>query len=182
MIESPANYWLVMVTDVIWALAFLAVGWVQYTGPVLVAVAAVVGGFVGWGFIEYVVHRWVLHGVPSVARRSHARHHGDVHALISTPFLVIALGAVAMRLLLGLVLPSAIATLTVFGVYAGYNYFALLHHVQHHHAATISRVEHWRTLVTLHDVHHHRPTVNYGITTTLWDRIFGTYDSKARRA
>lgn len=95
---------------------------------------------------------------------------------------MIALGALAMRVLLGLVLPSGIATLTVFGLYAGYNYFVLLHHLQHHHGATIARVEHWRALVTLHDVHHHRPHVNYGITTTFWDRMFGTYDPTTRRA
>ena len=91
----------------------------------------------------------------SFARRSHARHHGDAHALVSTPALVIAAGALTIRVLLGLVLPSGIATLTVFGLYAGYNYFALLHHLQHHRGEMIGRVEYWRTLVALHDVHHH---------------------------
>jgi sterol desaturase/sphingolipid hydroxylase (fatty acid hydroxylase superfamily) len=182
MIDSPTHYWLVMVSDVVWALVFLAVGWAQYTGPVSVAIAAVVAGFLGWELLEYVIHRWVLHGAPSYARRSHARHHGDVHAFISTPILVIALGALATRALFGLVLPSGIATLTVFGLYAGYNYFALLHHLQHHGGATIARVGHWRTLGTSHDLHHHRPNVNYGITTTFWDRAFGTHDPTTRRS
>jgi 4-hydroxysphinganine ceramide fatty acyl 2-hydroxylase len=182
LIESPTHYWVVMVSDGIWALAFLAVGWAQYTDPFPAAVAAVVAGFLGWGLLEYAIHRWALHGGPSFARRNHARHHGDVHALISTPFLVIAMGALAMRLLFGLVLPSGLATLTVFGLYTGYNYFALLHHLQHHRGAMIARVEHWRTLVTLHDGHHRRPHVNYGITTTFWDRVFGTYDPTTRRA
>jgi hypothetical protein len=39
MIDSPTHYWVVMVSDVVWALAFLAVGWVQYTGPVSMAIA-----------------------------------------------------------------------------------------------------------------------------------------------
>jgi sterol desaturase/sphingolipid hydroxylase (fatty acid hydroxylase superfamily) len=181
LIDSPTHYWVVMVSDVIWALAFLAVGWAHYTGRVPVAIAAVVAGFLGWGLLEYVIHRWVLHGAPSFARRNHARHHGDVHALISTPFLVIAMGALAMRVVLGLVLPSGLASLTVFGLYAGYNYFALLHHLQHHRGATLARVESWRMLATLHDVHHHRPHVHYGITTTLWDRVFGTCDPTTRR-
>src|SRR5579859_3767450 len=87
IIDSPANYWLAMVTDVIGAGAFLSVGWAQYTGAPAVAIAVIVGGFLIWGLLEYVVHRWVLHGALSIARRSHARHHGDVHALISTPVL-----------------------------------------------------------------------------------------------
>ena len=178
--DSPTHYWLGMVSDVALALAFLAVGWAQDDGPRAAGGGAVVAGALGWGLLEYAIHRWVLHGAPSFARRNHARHHGDVHALISTPFLVIAASALTVRLLLGLVLPSGIATLAVFGLYAGYNYFAVLHHLQHHHATAIGRVGHWRTLAALHDVHHHRPRVNYGITTTFWDRVFGTYDSATR--
>lgn len=181
VIESPANYWLVMVTDILWAAAFLVVGWTQYTGAAVVAIAAAATGFLAWGLLEYVIHRWVLHGAPSIARRSHARHHGDVHALISTPVLVIGMGALAVRALLGFALSPGVATLTVFGLYAGYNYFALLHHLQHHGAAVIARVGRWRTLIALHDVHHHRPEINYGITTTFWDRVFGTYDPESRR-
>jgi sterol desaturase/sphingolipid hydroxylase (fatty acid hydroxylase superfamily) len=181
MIDSPANYWLVMVSDVVWALGFLVVGCLQYGGPILGGVAAVVVGFLLWSLMEYAIHRWVLHGPASIAKRNHARHHGDVHKLISTPFLVIAMGALGTRALLGLMLPPGLATLTVFGIYTGYNYFSVLHHLQHHRAPMIARVSHWRTLVALHDVHHHRPHINYGITTTLWDRVFGTYDSTTRR-
>jgi 4-hydroxysphinganine ceramide fatty acyl 2-hydroxylase len=181
IIDSRANYWVGMAADVVWAVVFLAIGRAQYTGAVAGAIAAVAAGFLTWGLLEYVIHRWVLHGTPAIARRSHARHHGDVHAHISTPVLVIAICALAVRALLGLVLPSGLAWLAVFGVYAGYNYFALLHHLQHHDAEVIARIGHWRTLMALHDVHHHRPSINYGITTTFWDRVFGTYDPESRR-
>ena len=120
MIDSPTHYWVVMVNDVVWALAFLAVGWAQDTSPVPVAIAAVVAGFLGWGLLEYVIHRWVLHGAPSFARRSHARHHRDVHALISTPVLVIAMGALAMRVVLGLVLPSGTGARSARGINSAY--------------------------------------------------------------
>ena len=176
MVDSPTNYWLVLVSDVVWALAFLVVGWAQYAGPPLVAITAIAVGVTGWGLLEYVLHRWILHGRPSIARRSHARHHGDVHALISTPLLVMLACALAIRALLALVLPSGIATLTVFGLYAGYNYFGVLHHFQHRQGPTIARVGYWRKLLLFHDRHHHRPAVNYGVTTTIWDRVFGTFD------
>ncbi|HEY3886436.1 MAG TPA: hypothetical protein VGL62_14590, partial [Vicinamibacterales bacterium] len=51
-IDSPANYWLVMVTDVLWAIAFLAVGCARYTGAAAVGIAAVVAGFLTWGLLE----------------------------------------------------------------------------------------------------------------------------------
>ena len=28
----------------------------------------------------------------------------------------------------------------------------------------------------LHDLHHHRQVVNFGISTTIWDRLFGTFE------
>ena len=30
-------------------------------------------------------------------------------------------------------------------------------------------------LPRLHDLHHHRQVVNFGISTTIWDRLFGTF-------
>ena len=31
-------------------------------------------------------------------------------------------------------------------------------------------------LPRLHDLHHHRQVVNFGISTTIWDRLFGTFE------
>jgi sterol desaturase/sphingolipid hydroxylase (fatty acid hydroxylase superfamily) len=28
----------------------------------------------------------------------------------------------------------------------------------------------------LHDLHHHRQVVNFGISTTIWERLFGTFE------
>jgi sterol desaturase/sphingolipid hydroxylase (fatty acid hydroxylase superfamily) len=180
IIDSPANYWLAMVSDVVWALGFLVVGWTVYAGPALIAVTAVVAGFVVWRLLEYVTHRWVLHGPPSLFKRSHARHHGDTHALISTPFLVIFGAALVIRSLVGLVLPSGVATLSVFGLYAGYNYFSILHYFQHRHGATTACVGYWRKLLEIHESHHRHTLVNFGITTTIWDRLFGTFEPRPR--
>jgi sterol desaturase/sphingolipid hydroxylase (fatty acid hydroxylase superfamily) len=32
-----------------------------------------------------------------------------------------------------------------------------------------------RSLRQAHEVHHRYPLVNFGTTTTVWDRLFGTY-------
>jgi sterol desaturase/sphingolipid hydroxylase (fatty acid hydroxylase superfamily) len=135
----------------------------------------VIAGFMSWGLLEYVLHRWVLHGLPSMARRGHAQHHAEPRALISTPLFVIMTGALAIWGLLGLVLPAGLAALLVFGLYAGYNYFALVHHWQHHRGNDLACVAYLGRLERLHHLHHHRQVVNFGISTTIWDRLFGTF-------
>jgi sterol desaturase/sphingolipid hydroxylase (fatty acid hydroxylase superfamily) len=175
MVYSSANYWAGMLSDLAAALAFLALGLYRLSGRWVVAAGVVIVGFMVYGLLEYVVHRWVLHGPPSMARRGHARHHAEPGALISTPLFVVIIMALAIWWLLGLVLPAGLAALLVFGMYAGYNYFAFLHHAQHHRGHDLARFAHWRRLDRLHHLHHHRQVVNFGISTTLWDRLFGTF-------
>jgi sterol desaturase/sphingolipid hydroxylase (fatty acid hydroxylase superfamily) len=176
MVHSAANYWIGLFSDIVCAMAFLIVGLHQFSGPGIRAIAAVSVGLLAWGFIEYAIHRWVLHGPPTMARRDHARHHADGTALISTPFLVIMAGACAMWGLFALVIPAGLAALLVFGIYCGYNYFAVLHHLQHHRKNDLARFAHWRRSEQHHHIHHHRHVVNYGITTTIWDRLLGTFE------
>ena len=88
-VDSPANYWVAMFSDLAAALAFLTLGLHQFSGPVVVAGSVAIVGFISLGLLEYVVHRWVLHGPPSVVRRGHAQHHAAPHALISTPLFAI---------------------------------------------------------------------------------------------
>ncbi len=175
MVYSSANYWVVMLSDLAAALVFLALGLDRFSGPWVVAGGVVIVGFMSYGLLEYLVHRWVLHGPPSMARRGHTQHHAEPRALISTPLFVIMTGALAIWGLFGLVLPAGLAALLVFGLYAGYNYFALLHHRQHHRGTDLAFGAYWRRLERLHHLHHHRQVVNFGISTTMWDRLFGTF-------
>jgi sterol desaturase/sphingolipid hydroxylase (fatty acid hydroxylase superfamily) len=176
MVHSAANYWIGLFSDIVCALVFLILGRHQFFGPAILAAAAVSVGFLAWGLIEYAVHRWVLHGHPAIARRDHARHHADGTALISTPFLVIMAVASVMWGLFALVIPAGLAALLVFGIYSGYNYFAVLHHLQHHRERDLARFAPWRRSERHHRIHHHRHVVNYGITTTIWDRLLGTFE------
>ena len=175
IVYSSANYWVAMLSDLAAALTFLALGLNRFSGPWVVAGGVVIAGFMSSGLLEYVLHRWVLHGPPSRAKRGHAQHYAEPRALISTPLFVIMTGALAIWGLLGLVLPTGLAALLVFGLYAGYNYFALVHHWQHHRGKDLACVASLRRLERLHHVHHYRQVVNFGISTTIWDRLFGTF-------
>jgi sterol desaturase/sphingolipid hydroxylase (fatty acid hydroxylase superfamily) len=182
MVSSSANYWAAMFSDLAAALAFLGLGLNRFSGPWLVAGGVVIAGFMSSGLVEYVLHRWVLHGPASMAKRGHAQHHAVPRALISTPLFVVMTGALAIWGLLGLVLPAGVAALLVFGLYAGYNYFALVHHWQHHRGNDVACLAYLRRLERLHDLHHHRQVVNFGISTTIWDRLFGTFQPTTEAA
>ncbi len=175
MVTSAANYRAAMAGDLLAALAFLAFGLRRFVGTRSLAGGVVLLGFVSFGFLEYAVHRWVLHGPSSPARRGHAHHHAQPTALVSTPFFVIILASLAVFELLRFVCPAGPAALLVFGLYAGYNYFAFFHHWEHHHRANMACGAYWRQLDRLHHLHHQRQGVNFGISTTIWDRLFGTF-------
>ena len=85
MVYSSANYWVVMLSDLAAALIFLALGLNRFSGPWVVGGGVAIMGFMFSGLLEYIVHRWLLHGPPSMARRGHAHHHAEPRALISTP-------------------------------------------------------------------------------------------------
>ena len=111
MIYSAYNYWLVLVSDVAGAVGLLIFGIRHRSGSTTAAGVSVIGGFIAWGFLEYVVHRWLLHGRPSMARRGHARHHADATTLISTPALVVMAAACALWATLSMVSPTDVACL-----------------------------------------------------------------------
>lgn len=174
-VYSPTNYYLVLLLDVVGAVVFVVIGLRSPVSAVarLVALGA---GFLAWGLLEYIIHRWVGHGPPSIARRGHAEHHADQHARIASPLFMIVVGATLIWVALVPVLGPGVSALFVGGAYVGYNHYALVHHVLHHHEALVApfglrRIERW------HRMHHARQDVNFGVTLTLWDRVFGTYSA-----
>ena len=177
MVTSAANYRAAMVGDLVASLAFFAVGLRWFVGPPSMAGGIVLLGFLFFGLLEYAAHRWILHGPTSIATRGHARHHAQPTALVATPFFVIVIASLAVWKLLCLVCPAGPAALLVFGLYAGYNYFAVFHHWEHHHGANAAWGAYWRRLDRLHHLHHQRQVVNFGISTTIWDRVFGTFQA-----
>jgi sterol desaturase/sphingolipid hydroxylase (fatty acid hydroxylase superfamily) len=136
----------------------------------LVALAAAGSG--AWSLIEYAMHRFVLHGIEPF-KSWHARHHERPAALISAPT---ALSAALIILLI--FLPALIAStlwsaasLTL-GITVGYFSYALCHHASHHWRADGA----WfKERKLWHAIHHRRMGGQcYGVTSTLWDRVFGT--------
>ncbi|NMM80182.1 hypothetical protein B2J86_04415 [Acidovorax sp. SRB_14] len=130
-------------------------------------------GLGAWTLVEYGLHRFVLHGLQPF-RRWHALHHAHPAALICTPTLLSA-ALIALLVFLPALLLSDLwrACALTLGLLAGYLTYAVVHHALHHGMAPgrwLQRRRHWHAL-------HHRagdPGDCYGVTTALWDRVFGT--------
>ena len=171
---GATNYYVAMAIDLTAALVFLGLGVRRSIGHPGVAVGVAFLGFLSFGFLEYAVHRWVLHGPPSIARRGHRHHHADPRALVATPFFVAAIASIAIWQLLCLVCPAGTAALFVFGLYAGYNHFALFHHLVHPRRSEIGAGSYWRRLDRCDLTHTQLQGSKFGVSMTMWDGIVGT--------
>jgi sterol desaturase/sphingolipid hydroxylase (fatty acid hydroxylase superfamily) len=135
--------------------------------------AAVAGGLAAWTFLEYIMHRLILHRV-AFFERMHLNHHGDPTARLGTPsWLSLAFVGFAIflpsALALGLLLGSGVTV----GIMIGYLWYIVVHHAVHHW-----RLDHDGYLYRAkrrHAQHHHtQPDRGYGVTTALWDHMLGT--------
>jgi dihydroceramide fatty acyl 2-hydroxylase len=165
------------------------VGWCLWhaASDPLASVLSIAGmfalGVLAWSFLEYVLHRFVFHfeaDENSELQKDamwliHGIHHDypwDGDRLVMPPT-VSAILAVALwfplKALLGVHLHYGFFA----GLVVGYVVYDLMHYWLHHSVPT-SAAGKW--LRRYHLVHHFStPDVRYGITTPLWDLVFGTY-------
>lgn len=124
------------------------------------AIAAI--GFLLWTFVEYwvhrgVLHRWFWHG-------THERHHLEPEEFVENIWWYTP----ALFVVLWFVFPPSLWA----GFAAGYVWFLTMHHRLHHvrlwpGSRLYSRAK-W------HGLHHKYANCNYGITTSVWDVVFRT--------
>ncbi len=152
------------------------------------AAALFVGGLLTWGLYEYAVHRWVLHREPKEdgfnlpGNVTHLRHHADPNSLErlnvqlseSVPVCV-----VYFLLAWGLAGSWQAATFLYTGLMAGYFFYEYLDYQAHHGTARSRFVRYFRKYHLQH--HHYDATVRYGVTSPLFDYLFGTYHIEKRR-
>lgn len=167
--------WLQEYADFVW-LPLLALGLAYYDTTLFTQRwwLCVTLGLAGFTLVEYLVHRFVLHGW--LWHGKHERHHQHPQEKVVFPwwYTPTALGGGA--LLLVMVGPSyALAC----GFLLGAIWFFVWHYVLHHWAWTGLSRNGTRSIVAKyaawHDLHHKDLPANYGITHPLWDWVFGTY-------
>jgi sterol desaturase/sphingolipid hydroxylase (fatty acid hydroxylase superfamily) len=114
---------------------------------------------------------------------THLRHHADPNALdrlnvqlsesvpVCVVYLLIAWAATGSW-------QSAVYLFT--GLIAGYFFYEYLDYQAHHGSARGRVVRYFRRYHLMH--HHYDATVRYGVTSPLFDYIFGTYHVEKKRA
>lgn len=139
-------------------------------GQAEAAMAAALTGVFAWTGLEYLLHRWVLHGMQPF-RRMHSAHHANPAALIGTPTWLSAPLFVGLWAAMATQLPRQYAGGFVAGLMLGYLFYAWVHHAVHHRRSEPGR---WLYRVKLRHARHHRAgsCTDFGVTTGAWDRLF----------
>jgi len=135
---------------------------------------AALAGFVAWTLIEYVLHRSVLHKKTYFAPM-HGQHHASPLAFIGTPpWVSVTVLTVVFLLPVWRWAGFDVADGLTVGVMVGYWWYGVVHHIVHHHANTAAP-SYFNELRAWHMRHHYSPkSGNFGVTTSLWDHVFGT--------
>lgn len=141
---------------------------------------SLLAGALTWSLLEYGIHRWAGHDRRlrgNVFEKEHTRHHSR-----GNYFAASWKKAGAAALLMALVIyPAMLAVGTVAGVtYAGglagfYLYYEILHRREHTHEG-VGPYARW---ARRHHFYHHfgDPSMNHGVTSPIWDVVFGTYQA-----
>lgn len=171
--HSPTAYYADLAA---YGVGVLGLGTALWWGLSVAQVPGVLGlwglGMVVWTLLEYLIHRFVLHGLDPF-RQWHAAHHQRPQALICTPTVISALafgGLVLWPSLVWLARPWGLAL--SLGVLTGAFVYSLAHHAIHHLRSRHPLVRRWQRW---HLRHHHSPqSACFGVTTRGWDRLFGS--------
>jgi sterol desaturase/sphingolipid hydroxylase (fatty acid hydroxylase superfamily) len=144
-------------------------------GPLGVLLALLAGAF-AWTLAEYVLHRVVFHELSYAAlgAREHRRHHAEPDYFAPAWQKALAGLVVTGLLLPGISLLAGLATGAAFtaGFLAMYLAYEVLHRRCHTHPPR-GAYGRWRR--RNHFAHHFAdPGRGHGVTTPLWDHVFGT--------
>ncbi|MDP7033772.1 MAG: sterol desaturase family protein [Planctomycetota bacterium] len=140
-------------------------------------------GALSWTFLEYVIHRWLGHDSrfkPNFFSHEHTRHHsqGNYFAPFKIKVLMAAAGIAILAPPALLLLDSLNGIFWVIGLVGMYLVYERFHNHLHVHPG-FGPYGRW---ARRHHFYHHfmNPHVNHGVTTPIWDIVFGTYRTAPR--
>ncbi len=140
------------------------------------AVAAIVGA-ASWTAAEYGLHRFAMHEMrgKGLASVEHLKHHADVtYFSPASKKLLSAAGTTAVAWpLASAVAGRRWATAFTSGMIATYFGYEVAHRRVHTHPPR-SAYGRWARRSHLHH-HFGAPMRNHGVTSPVWDKVFGTY-------
>jgi len=173
MTASKWNYYLSLATDFLTAVVLLILS-IYYSKDIWASIAFFIVGVLFFTFLEYAVHAWLFHKDHplKVFIEGHAHHHQNPFSYDAMPFFMSALIAAIFVWIFHFIMPLPDAMALVGGMALGYFNYGIMHHIMHRREF---KSKYWRYMQEFHFVHHKKPLLNHGITTDIWDRVFGTY-------
>ncbi|WP_116235794.1 sterol desaturase family protein [Parasphingopyxis lamellibrachiae] len=159
--------------------------------PLVQTVASIVSAIVLYPLAWYILHRWVLHGrwmyktkvFASVWKRIHYDHHQDPNHLevlfgaLYTTLPTIILFLTPVGYLIGGIGGAAAAVGTGLLITCFYEFCHCIQHLKYK-----PRNPWLAKMKARHMAHHfHDENGNYGITSFLWDKAFGTFYERPDR-
>jgi len=145
------------------------------------------GGMFFWTFFEYIMHRYIFHMIAESPRAQkfiytmHGNHHHfprDKERLFMPPVPSLIIASVIfllMRLIIGL---------NVFMFFPGFILGYLLYGSMHYAIHAWNPPFRWmKPLWRNHHLHHYKDDhKGFGVSSTIWDRVFGTmFDLKREK-
>ncbi|BAU54436.1 sterol desaturase family protein [Mucilaginibacter gotjawali] len=138
-------------------------------------------GLFVWTLVEYIMHRFVFHYAPADkpwAQRIHFIFHGvhhdypsDAMRLVLPPSVSIPLAAL-FYFLFNAILPVNDIWGFFPGFILGYLFYDITHYAIHHFNF---KGNVWKKIKQHHMLHHYQdPDKGYGVSSPLWDKVFGS--------
>lgn len=147
----------------------------------MIVVFGLIAGAATWLFAEYLLHRFVGHGSgKSPFAVEHRRHHSVGDYFAPTWKKVLAVGPVLLAIAgVGGWLAGWAASAYVMGLSVMYVAYEMFHRRLHTHPP-VGRFGRWAR--RHHFFHHfHEPAKNHGVTSPVFDKLFGSETIPAQR-
>jgi 4-hydroxysphinganine ceramide fatty acyl 2-hydroxylase len=141
-------------------------------------------GVLLWTLLEYVLHRFIFHiQIPlknpllrDFVNSSHLLHHAsprDPEKVLVHPAYGLVISSLLFALLLAVFRDAGAAAVTITGIWTGFLYYEAVHYRVHFNLSGSGLIGRQRR------AHFHHHFINnkrcFGVTSPLWDYVFGTY-------
>lgn len=142
----------------------------------MIYVILFISGILSWTLMEYLLHRFWGHTIKrGLFYKEHSKHHFVKDYFAPNIYKIRAAAGVAIitMLVLGPIVGIKYATAFTSSFTLMYLFYEFVHYQLH-----ITGPQNWyfATMAAHHFTHHFvNPNSNHGVTSTVWDYVFGTY-------
>lgn len=182
------THWLAVPIVYLPIVAALVAQGVAVGAPLLAVATTFVAGFVAWTLTEYWLHRTAFHWEPDtwwgpkfhfLVHGVHHVHHKDPYRLVMPPAVSLTLAVVFYGVFWAAAQGLALAGVDPSWHWSGYAGFVLgyvvydcMHYMLHHFRPRTR----WMKQLRAHHMNHHHnhPELKFGVSSMVWDRVFGT--------